>query len=106
VGEVFRRRGGPALLVSPMAVDEPMKRAMPILWTFDARGFIGTVRVPALVIAGSDDPVVPLARVRAVRDAIVGSELVVAEGGGHVPTVAHRADVARAAAGFLGARDG
>ncbi len=106
VGQVFRRRGGPALLVSPLAVDAPMRRAMPILWTFDARAWIGTVRVPTLVIAGSADPVVPLARVRAVHEAVAGSRFFVADGGGHVPTAERRADVAGAVRSFLAARAG
>jgi len=103
VGQVFRRRGGPALLVSPAPVSSAMLRAMPILWTFDARSWIGSVRVPALVIAGGADPVVPTARVRAVHEALAGSAFLVADGAGHVPTVERRADVAAAVASFLGA---
>ncbi|PYQ56565.1 MAG: hypothetical protein DMF53_25215, partial [Acidobacteria bacterium] len=37
VGSVFRRRNGPALLISPMPVSDGMRRVMPELWKFDSR---------------------------------------------------------------------
>jgi pimeloyl-ACP methyl ester carboxylesterase len=101
VGQVFRRPGGPALLVAPMPIDDAMKRAMPQLWRFDARAWIGQVTTPALVIAGSADPVVPVARVREVHDAIAGSRFVEVEGGGHVPSAAGSASAVEAIRGFL-----
>ncbi len=91
VGEVWRRRGGPALLVSPAPVDPAMRAAMPVLWGFDARDWIASIDVPALVIAGSADPIVPVDRVREVHDGIAGSRFVVVEGG-HVPSAAGSVD--------------
>jgi pimeloyl-ACP methyl ester carboxylesterase len=99
-GEVLRRRGGAALLVSPGPLSSDMKRAMPAFLRFDARPFIGAVSVPALVLAGSADPIVPVARVRAIHEALPGSHFEVVEGAGHVPTAEQRPEVARAFARF------
>jgi 3-oxoadipate enol-lactonase len=101
VGPVFRRAEGPALLVSPMPLSPEMRRAMPVLWSVDARPWLPAVRTPALVICGRQDPVVPLAHGVAVHDAIPGSELLVVEGGGHVPTTERRPEVAVAVQRFL-----
>ena len=86
VGQVLRGHDEAALLCSPAPLDAPMRRAMPQFWAFDARPWACTLRVPALVLAGIADPVVPLARARAVHDAIEGSRFLAVEGG-HVPTV-------------------
>jgi pimeloyl-ACP methyl ester carboxylesterase len=102
VGQVLRRRGGPALLVSPMPIDEDMKRAMPKLWTFDSRGWLRDVRTPTLVIAGSADPIVPVDRVREVHQGIPGSTFVVVEGGGHVPSSTKQEAAVRAVRAFAG----
>jgi 3-oxoadipate enol-lactonase len=101
IGSAFRRRGGPALLVSPMAVADAMKAAMPALWCFDARPWLGRLRCPTLVIAGAADPVVPLPHVQAVLQAIPGAQLSVIDGGGHVPSAQGNADARAAIAQFL-----
>lgn len=101
VGRVFRRHDGPALLVSPMPLEPGMARAMPILWTFDSRGWLSTVRVPTLVLCGSDDPIVPVAHSHAVHQAIAGSRFVVVEGASHVPTVQGRPEAAEAVRGLV-----
>src|SRR4051812_38873602 len=101
VGSVFHRRNGPALLVSPMAVSDGMRRVMPELWRFDSRAWLSTVRVPTLVLAGTADPVAPLAHVRAVHEAISGSRWVAVEGAGHVPVVERRPEVGEAVRSFL-----
>jgi pimeloyl-ACP methyl ester carboxylesterase len=101
VGEVLRRRGGGAVLVSPAPIDDGMKRAMPVLLGFDARPWIREVRAPALVIAGGADPVVPPHRVRAVHEGIPGSSFVLVEGGGHVPSSERRQEAVAAIRDFL-----
>jgi pimeloyl-ACP methyl ester carboxylesterase len=101
VGSVFRHRGGPALLVSPMPVSEGMRRVMPELWRFDSRDWLSTVRVPTLVLSGTADPVVPIAHARAVHEAIPGSRWMAVEGAGHVPVVERRPEVGEAVRGFL-----
>ena len=101
VGSVFRRRNGPALLVSPMPLSDGMLRAMPALWAFDSRAWLPTVRVPALVLSGTADPIVPIAHAQAVHQAIAGSKWVAVEGAGHVPVAEKRPEVAAAVRAFL-----
>jgi len=103
VGEVFRRRQGPALLVSPGPLTSAMKRVMPRLWEFDSRAWIRTIRVPTLVLCGSADPVVPVRHARAVHEAIAGSLFVEVPGAGHVPLAEKRPEVATTFAGFVSA---
>jgi pimeloyl-ACP methyl ester carboxylesterase len=101
VGSVFRRRGGPALLVSPMPVTPEMRAAMPLLWTLDFRESLAEIRTPPLVLGGSSDPIVPLAHLRFLHQAIAGSRFLIVEGGGHVPTTARDGQVADATRAFL-----
>ena len=103
VGQVFRRRNGPALVVSPFPIGPEMRARMPLLWTFDARAWLPTLRLPTLVLAGAADPVVPVAHVRAVAEAIPGATFVAIEGGGHVPTAEKRPEAWAAARRFLAA---
>lgn len=101
IGRVFRRRGGPALLVAPMAIDADMMRAMPQLCAFDSREWLPSLRLPTLVIAGSADPVVPVRHVREVHDAIPGSTFVLVDGAGHVPSSERRHDAVDQVRRFL-----
>jgi len=101
VGSVFRRRNGPALLVSPMPISDRMRRVMPALWTFDSREWLSTIRVPTLVLSGTADPIVPIAHARAVHEAIPGSRWVAVEGAGHVPVAEKRPEVREAVRSFL-----
>lgn len=101
VGAVFRRRGGPALLVSPGPLPEPMRAAMPALWCFDARPWLRDVRCPTLVLSGTADPVVPLPHAQALHRSIAGAQLAVIEGGGHVPSAQGNAEAIAAVQAFL-----
>ncbi|HZO13982.1 MAG TPA: alpha/beta hydrolase [Polyangiaceae bacterium] len=98
IGEasVFRRRRGPALVVSPMPLSPAMRERMPLFWAVDHRAWLPEVRVPTLVISGTADNVVPIAHARALHEAIAGSELVVVDNGGHVPVSEHRPEVGEA----------
>lgn len=98
---ILRRRGGPAVLVSPVPLSDAMREALPGFWSFDARPWLASLDVPALAIAGTADPIVPAARVRAVADAIPGAAYVAVEGAGHVPTGEGRPEVADAIRAFL-----
>jgi pimeloyl-ACP methyl ester carboxylesterase len=102
VGSVFRRRGGPALLVSPIELGERMREAMPKLWTFDSRSWLGEIRVPTLVMTGTADPVVPVAHAQRVAEAINGARFLAIQGAGHVPTAERSAAVTRAWTAFRG----
>jgi pimeloyl-ACP methyl ester carboxylesterase len=101
VGLVFRRHHGPALLVSPGPLEPEMKSVMPHLWCFDSRAWIRSVRVPALVLCGTADPVLPVRHARAVHEAIVGSVFAEIVGGGHVPVAQRRPEVTKAFQSFI-----
>lgn len=100
VGQVFRRRGGPALLVSPGPLAREMESIMPRLWEFDSRPWIRAIRTPALVLCGTADPVVPVRHARAVHEAIHGSSFQEIEGAGHVPTAGRHPEAAAAFRSF------
>jgi pimeloyl-ACP methyl ester carboxylesterase len=85
VGSVLRLVDGPAILVSPIDPPPGMKRGVAALWRFDARPWLGTLRVPTLVLAGPEDPIVPIAHQRALSAAIPGAELLEPPGAGHTP---------------------
>ncbi len=101
LGQVLRWRGGPALLVAPMPLDAPMRRALPTLWSFDSRAWLASLRLPALVIAGSADPILPVAHAHAVHESISGSIFELADGGGHVPSTERRPGLWATIRGFV-----
>ncbi|MEO7094354.1 MAG: alpha/beta hydrolase, partial [Polyangiales bacterium] len=101
IGSIFRRRGGAALLVTPTPLSAEMRRVMPILWTMDARKWWKHVRLATLVIAGTADPVLPLAHAKMVHEAVSNSTFVAIEGAGHVPTTAKRPEATAAVRAFL-----
>jgi 3-oxoadipate enol-lactonase len=101
VGQVLRSHNGPALLVSPAPLSAAMRQAMPEFLAFDSRAWLREVQIPALIIAGTDDPVVPLARARAVHEAISGSTFVAIDGGKHVPSLEPRLEIERAIQEFI-----
>jgi 3-oxoadipate enol-lactonase len=104
VGSVLRRADGPALLASPMPLTPLMRQMMPAFLRFDARPWLAELRVPALVVAGSADPVVPLPHARAVHQALPGSRFLAVDGAGHVPTGERRPEVQAAVRAFLAER--
>lgn len=101
VGLVFRKHNGPALLVAPAPLSPEMLHAMPVLYEFDARPWLASLRLPTLVLAGCADPLVPLSHARAVHDAIAGSSFVAIEGGGHVPSAQGSPQAAESVRSFL-----
>jgi pimeloyl-ACP methyl ester carboxylesterase len=101
VGLVFARRNGPALLVSPQPQSRAMMDAMPALWSFDARPWIDRVRISALVMAGTADPVVPLDHARAMHEGLPRSRFVAIDGAGHVPTAEQQPRAAEAVQDFM-----
>ncbi len=85
VGRVLRLVDGPAILVSPIDPPPGMKRGVAALWRFDARPWLSTLGMPTLVLAGPDDPIVPIAYPRALHAAIPGAEWLAPPGAGHTP---------------------
>ncbi len=101
VGPVLRLVDGPALLVSLHAPPPAMKRGIAALWSFDSRGWLASLEVPTLVIAGPNDPVVPLAHQRALHAAIPESEYLELEGAGHTPVNERPQEIAAAIRPFM-----
>ena len=56
---------------------------------------------PALVLAGDDDPIIPLANLRCIAELIPQSELVVVPGGGHLFLYLRAEEMAGRVLGFL-----
>jgi len=50
----------------------------------DSAAVLSTVRVPTLIVVGSDDAITPLADAESMHRAIAGSRLVVIPGAGHM----------------------
>jgi pimeloyl-ACP methyl ester carboxylesterase len=74
---------------------------MPRLWTLDFRTSLGEIRTPTLVIGGASDPIVPVSHVRSLHEVIAGSECLIVDDAGHVPTTARRREVADRVRSFL-----
>lgn len=103
-GATLRRKGGSAVLVSPVPASAVMRRMLPMLFEFDARPWLNAMTVPALVIGGTADPILPVRHARALHEALPNSELLVVEGAGHVPVSESRSQVATAVRAFLSQR--
>jgi pimeloyl-ACP methyl ester carboxylesterase len=104
VGWVFRRRGGPVLLVSPVEPSPQMQRMMPALWSFDARGWLGAVRVPTLVMCGRMTRWCRWPTGARCTRPFPGSDFLAVEGAGHVPLTDRPTEVASAVRRFLAER--
>ncbi len=68
---------------------------------FDVSDRLWRLDVPALVLAGSRDVVIPPSRQRALAESIAGASYAQVEGAGHVGFLTHRAEVADHLAGFV-----
>jgi pimeloyl-ACP methyl ester carboxylesterase len=101
VGSVWRDVDGPARLVAPFPLSPEMRACMPQLWAFDARGWLGEIATPTLVIAGDADPVVPVAHAQALYRGIRGAEMLTVAGAGHVPVGQGRPEVGEAVRRFV-----
>ena len=68
-------------------------------WT--SLSWLRTLRQPALVLAGDDDPIVPLINGRILARRIPNARLEVIHGGGHLFILEHPAEIAELVAQFL-----
>ena len=73
------------MLVSTPA--EGYARCCEALRDWDARGTLGAVRAPTLVVAGADDPSTPPADLEAIAAEIPGARLHVIDGARHLVNV-------------------
>lgn len=89
VGRVLLDAAGQARLVLPG--DSPdtdhLRRVHLELLKFDSRPWLKELRVPALILAGTDDAIAPVAHCRALAEALPHSSFVLVEGAGHNPGV-------------------
>jgi pimeloyl-ACP methyl ester carboxylesterase len=73
----------------------------------DITGRLAGISCPTLVVHGTADAAIPLARAEAVRDGLGGPvTLITAEGAPHASNVTHPDAVNQAILGFLGGLDG
>lgn len=63
---------------------ETYRKAVSLLTTFDRRKELADIRVPALLIAGSDDKTAPPAVMERMAQKVPGAEYVLLEGCGHL----------------------
>ena len=63
---------------------ETYRKAVHLLTTFDRRAELAAIRVPALLIAGSDDRVAPAAVMERMAQKVPDAEYVLLEGCGHL----------------------
>lgn len=68
---------------------------------FDARGRLGGIRCPALVVAGDEDVLIPLAVARELAGGIEGARLAVSPGTGHNGVAEDAAGFCETLLGFL-----
>jgi len=101
MGATLRRQGGPAVLVSPIALTENMRRTLPLLFELDTRPWLKLIAVPALVLCGTADPLLPIRHARALHEGLLDSEFVAIEGAGHVPVTELHVEVTTAVRAFL-----
>ena len=63
---------------------ETYRKAVQLLTTFDRRKELADIRVPTLIVAGSDDKTAPCAMMERMAQKIPGAEYVLLEGCGHL----------------------
>jgi pimeloyl-ACP methyl ester carboxylesterase len=100
------RDDGVALAQRVMAEVPPetYRKAVQLLTTVDHRAVLPTIRVPTLVLAGSDDRVAPPAVMERMAQRIPGAEFVQLEGCGHLGPMDAPESFNQALAGFLARR--
>lgn len=72
----------------------------------DITGRLGEIDCPVLIVHGSADAAIPLAKAEELRDGLAGpAQLVVIEGGTHASNMSHPAEVSAEMLTFLGELD-
>jgi len=96
---------GPARLGALRAAPRPDPSAalagLDVLATADLRGALGALSLPALVLHGEADAIVPAAAGRMLAAALPAARLALLAGTGHAPFLARQAEVAALVEGFL-----
>jgi 3-oxoadipate enol-lactonase len=92
------RRYRDMLVATP---SEGYARCCEALRGWDVRGLLGGVTIPALVVAGADDPSTPLGDLEAIAAEIPEARLVVVDDARHLVNVERPAEVNEALVAFL-----
>ena len=100
-GWAWCRADGRALLVSPVELSAAMRSLLPALWAFDTRADLASVRLPALVLGGTADPIAPIAHVRELHERLAGSTFAAIDGAGHAPLSDRASEVTAAVRRFV-----
>ncbi|WP_323172931.1 alpha/beta hydrolase [Natrialba sp. PRR66] len=87
------------------ATDPAIEAQLGAALAFDASAELDRVRVPTLVIHGTDDAVVPSSNARLLEEAIPDARLELIEGGSHLACIERADAVSDALVSFLGERD-
>jgi 3-oxoadipate enol-lactonase len=95
-GDVRRYRD--MLVATP---SEGYARCCEALRDWDVRGLLGGVRIPALLVAGADDPSTPPGDLEAIAAEIPETQLVVIDNARHLVNVERPAEVNEALVAFL-----
>lgn len=82
---------------------EAIQSVMRGLIAFDLRGRLATIRVPTLVVLGSEDRLTPRAHAEYLCRVIPGSRLEIVDGAGHIPHLEAPDVFTRLLLGFLAA---
>jgi pimeloyl-ACP methyl ester carboxylesterase len=77
------------------------RKAVALLTTFDRRALLPTIKVPTLLVAGSDDRTAPASVMERMAAKIPGAEYVLLEGCGHLGPVDQPDEFNRALENFL-----
>ncbi len=67
----------------------------------DSWEYLATIKVPTLILHGTDDPITPVANAHLLAERIPGSELYLVRGGRHMFFIEFRAEVDRTVKAFL-----
>ena len=89
-----------ARLARPPTTAGYVKQLYAVPW-WSSLPWLHRLRQPTLVLAGDDDPIVPLVNGRILARRIPGARLHVVRGGGHLFLLEEGAEVAAVVAGFL-----
>lgn len=104
----YRDSGGPALArIGDMIRTTPVEGfagCCRAISRIDYLGRVAEISVPALLVAGAEDPATPVAAHRAIHERIPGSELVVIENAAHLANAERPAEFNRALEAFLARR--
>lgn len=92
-------------MVESYAVEDFEKQIHALIHRPNAQALLSQIRVPTLLLSGSEDTWSPVSQHQAIQQHIAGSELVVVEGAGHMAPAEAPDQVAKALMHWLGKQE-